>query len=129
MEQPVLLAQESDDHPDEVACMISFVPNFIEKEVDESQITLVEEVRPDPQDVPSYHEGDNLYIFIVDRSGSMTGSKMQTTNNALVLFLKSLALGSRFEIISFGCKFKKMSNQKDGFKYDDEVVDKANQQV
>jgi len=71
--------------------------------------TVTEEERPDPQDMPSYTEGDNLFIFIVDRSGSMSGSKMETTKEALILFLKSLPTGSNFEIINFGTDFDLMS--------------------
>ncbi len=63
-----------------------------------------------------------MFIFIVDRSGSMSGSKMETTKEALVLFLKSLPTGSRFEIINFGNKFDLMSQSKVGFKYDDITV-------
>jgi Mg-chelatase subunit ChlD len=85
------------------------VPNFIEKEAITDDMTVTEEERPDPQDLPSYTEGSNLFIFIVDRSGSMSGSKMETTKEALVLFLKSLPMGSKFEIINFGTKFDRMS--------------------
>ena len=56
-----------------------------------------------------------MYIFIVDRSGSMSGSKMETTKEALLLFLKSLPTGSRFEIINFGTEFDFMSKTKEGF--------------
>ena len=42
------------------------------------------------------------FIFIVDRSGSMDGSAMKHTKEALLLFLKSLPVGCHFNIISFG---------------------------
>ena len=47
---------------------------------------------------------DFVFIFIVDRSGSMYGERIQTAKEALKLFMKSLPLKSRFSIISFGSK-------------------------
>ena len=129
MEAPVLYAQESDAHPDKVAYMASFVPNFIEKDKVTDDYIECEEERPDPQDMPQYSEGDNMFIFIVDRSGSMSGSKMETTKDALILFLKSLPTGSRFEIINFGTDYDMMSKSKEGFQYDDSTVKNVIEQV
>ena len=42
-------------------------------------------------------------VFIVDRSGSM-GGKMQTVISALKVFLKSLPVGVKFNICSFGSR-------------------------
>lgn len=42
------------------------------------------------------------FIFVVDRSGSMSGKPMAVTKNALNLFLSSLPEGCEVEIISFG---------------------------
>ena len=52
----------------------------------------------------------------------MSGGKMETTKEALILFLKSLPTGSRFEIINFGTKFDLMSNSKEGYTYDDKTL-------
>jgi len=41
-------------------------------------------------------------VFICDRSGSMAGFKMKTLVSALVVFLKSLPAGVKFNICSFG---------------------------
>lgn len=47
-------------------------------------------------------------IFLVDRSGSMAGSKMNQTKNALQIFLRSLPLGTYFNIFGFGDRFEKL---------------------
>jgi uncharacterized protein with von Willebrand factor type A (vWA) domain len=46
------------------------------------------------------------FIFVVDRSGSMSGAPMETTKDALKLFLRSLPADSKFNIISFGNRFE-----------------------
>ena len=125
MEKPVLYYQESSDHPDQVACMMSLVPSFIEKYVDTDELYQTEEEKPDPQDVQTLRDGNCMFIFIVDRSGSMSGSNIHTTKEALKLFLKSLPMGSMFEIVSFGDAFVQMSTDKKGFKYDDNSLDAA----
>jgi uncharacterized protein with von Willebrand factor type A (vWA) domain len=61
----------------------------------------IEETSPDDQ-----YESKCCFIFIVDRSGSMTGSYIENTKQALKLFLQSLPQGSSFQIISFGDEFK-----------------------
>ncbi|KAK1637791.1 vault protein inter-alpha-trypsin [Colletotrichum phormii] len=43
-------------------------------------------------------------VFICDRSGSMEGNKMEDLKNALRVFMKSLPVGSMFNICSFGSR-------------------------
>eukprot|EP01114_Cavostelium_apophysatum_P011558 TRINITY_DN2587_c0_g1_i1.p1 TRINITY_DN2587_c0_g1~~TRINITY_DN2587_c0_g1_i1.p1 ORF type:complete len:806 (-),score=163.68 TRINITY_DN2587_c0_g1_i1:1733-4150(-) len=45
-------------------------------------------------------------IFVVDRSGSMSGSKMKQVIECLQVFLRSLPEGTLFNIVSFGTDFK-----------------------
>ena len=51
---------------------------------------------------------DFVFIFIVDRSGSMQGSRMETSKEALKLFMRSLPVKCKFAIVSFGTKFSFM---------------------
>jgi hypothetical protein len=44
-------------------------------------------------------------LFLVDRSGSMQGSKMKRTVDTMQIFLRSLSPGVRFNIVSFGSTF------------------------
>ena len=48
------------------------------------------------------------FIFILDRSGSMDGKRIDSAKEGLITFLKSLPLNSLFNVYSFGNKFSKM---------------------
>ena len=63
------------------------------------------------------------FIFLVDRSGSMSGGFIRSARETLVLFLKSLPEGSYFNIIGFGTRFEKLFPQ--SVPYTQETLDKA----
>ncbi|CDW91040.1 UNKNOWN [Stylonychia lemnae] len=67
-----------------------------------------------------------VFIFLVDRSGSMRGNKMEMTLKALRLFIKSLPPNARFEIVSFGTKYYGSSKDRQGFINNDDNVNKIN---
>lgn len=46
------------------------------------------------------------FMFIIDRSGSMHGSRIKEAKDSLLLFLKSLPTGCYFNIIGFGSNFE-----------------------
>jgi von Willebrand factor A domain-containing protein 5 len=55
--------------------------------------------------MPGQVKEESVFIFLVDRSGSMSGQKMEMTKEALKLFIQSLPPGCLFEIISFGSSY------------------------
>ena len=73
---------------------------------------------------------DFLFIFIVDRSGSMHGKRMETAKDALKLFLRSLPLNSKFSIINFGTKHDFLSvNNSTLIDYDNNNIKEAIAQI
>jgi uncharacterized protein with von Willebrand factor type A (vWA) domain len=51
------------------------------------------------------------FIFLLDRSGSMSGSRMNQAKDALLLFLKSLPANSFFNVVSFGSRYECLLNE------------------
>ena len=62
------------------------------------------------------------FIFLVDRSGSMSGSYIRSARETLVLFLKSLPEGSYFNVLGFGT-YQKLFPQ--SVPYDEHHLEKA----
>ena len=65
----------------------------------------MEEEELDESDLSSNLDGNYTYIFVVDRSGSMSGRRMEITKEAMKLFMQSLPPRSSYAIISFGSSF------------------------
>ncbi len=53
-------------------------------------------------DLKSFKRGPCEFVFILDRSGSMEGESIARARAALLLALRSLEEGDRFNIVSFG---------------------------
>jgi von Willebrand factor A domain-containing protein 5 len=60
------------------------------------------------------------YIFLLDRSGSMGGSRIKKAVEALCMFLKSLPEDTYFNVISFGYGSKLLHNS--SIKYSDKTL-------
>lgn len=82
--KPTMLIQSNGE---DYAAMLSFIPYCT-----------------DQQDIDDY-EPAGEFLFIVDRSGSMSGNRIELAKEAACLFLKSLTSQSKFNIISFGDVF------------------------
>ena len=53
-------------------------------------------------------EAAGEFLFLVDRSGSMSGSYISSARETLILFLKSLREGCYFNIIGFGSSYQSL---------------------
>lgn len=60
------------------------------------------------------------FIFLLDRSGSMSGGGIDSARKALIVYLKSLPEGSKFNIVSFGSSFQNM--YPDSQQYGEEII-------
>jgi hypothetical protein len=78
------------------------------KDVDDTYLMVVHKI----DERETKFAGDTEYIFLVDRSGSMSGSKMAKAKEALEFFLRSLpAEKCHYNIVSFGDNFTMMYNE------------------
>jgi len=56
-------------------------------------------------------ETPSIFIFLIDQSGSMSGSAIRLVSESLLFFLQSLPKDSYFQLIGFGSTFKKINNK------------------
>ena len=61
-----------------------------------------------PTGESSMENSNDEYWIIIDRSGSMVGSKISDARKALGVILKSLPVGCTFNIIGFGSSYRKL---------------------
>eukprot|EP00026_Physarum_polycephalum_P002556 Phypoly_transcript_02563.p1 GENE.Phypoly_transcript_02563~~Phypoly_transcript_02563.p1 ORF type:complete len:905 (+),score=178.71 Phypoly_transcript_02563:1-2715(+) len=66
-------------------------------------------------------------IFLVDRSGSMSGAKIQRVKDTLQIFLRSLPLGTLFNIVGFGSNYVSLFDKSK--EYDDDTLAAATKHV
>ncbi|XP_054467062.1 von Willebrand factor A domain-containing protein 5A-like isoform X2 [Anoplopoma fimbria] len=59
-----------------------------------------------PQAVMSSVASCGEFVFLLDRSGSMSGARLKSAKDTLLLLLKSLPVGCYFNIYSFGSSFQ-----------------------
>ena len=91
--------------------MLSFIPKFCSMELNDAYKASIEN-KPFETDMDAA-KGD--YIFLLDRSGSMGGTRIEKAKEALILFLKSLPPDSYFNVISFGSSKEKMFSKSEPY--------------
>jgi uncharacterized protein with von Willebrand factor type A (vWA) domain len=84
--------------------MLSFIPKFCTLEINDAY-RASKENKSYEVEVQSV-KGD--YAFLLDRSGSMGGTRIEKAKEALILFLKSLPEDSYFNVVSFGSGSEKI---------------------
>jgi hypothetical protein len=103
--------------------MLSFIPKFCELSLDDAMKASKskKELETDIDAV----RGE--YIFLLDRSGSMGGTRIKKAKEALVLFLQSLPEDTYFNVVSFGSSYREMFPESK--KYDKDSLSTAISQV
>lgn len=84
--------------------MMSFIPKFCSLDVTDAYKAEIDHKSFDTE--IEHARGD--YIFLLDRSGSMSGSRIEKAKEALIFFLRSLPEDSYFNIVSFGSNSSQM---------------------
>lgn len=89
--------------------MVTFLANFESKSSEEVYKNAMMNVKEDPNYSLDSVRGE--YIFLLDRSGSMSGARIAMAKESLLLFLKSLPQDSFFNVVSFGSDVGVMNPQ------------------
>lgn len=103
--------------------MLSFVPQFAQLEVNDAY-NMHAKGRPLEYDMES---AKGEYVFLLDRSGSMSGTRIEKAKQALAFFLKSLPQDSYFQIYSFGSSYTTLFNTSN--RYEDSSISLATNAV
>ena len=78
--------------------MLSFIPKFCDLSLDDAYKASIE----GKGFHTSVENAKGEFVFLLDRSGSMGGKRIEKAKEALVKFIKSLPKDSFFNVVSFG---------------------------
>lgn len=91
----------------QVCAMISFVPDFNNLQIEDAFKAQIDS-NENGDFAFNIDQAKSEFIFVLDRSGSMSGRRIEKAKEALIFFIKSLPGGSYFNIYSFGSHFEKI---------------------
>ena len=95
MKKPLLFLESHPKYKNDYCFYYTFNPSKLIDDISESILKN-----------PIKEDFKGNFIFLIDRSGSMYGNRIEMAKQSLIYFLKSLQEnGSKFNIISFGSKF------------------------
>ena len=89
--------------------MAEFMPTFSAQKETPKIVFRTDADEIEEDDLAENLQTNHSFIFVVDRSGSMSGSRIEITKKALKFFMQSLPVGSKFQILSFGSNFSYMN--------------------
>ncbi len=101
------------------SAMLSFIPKFCTLNIDDAYKASVGG-KTFETDIET---AKGEYIFLLDRSGSMGGTRIEKAKEALILFIKSLPQDTYFNVVSFGSGSTKLFPK--SVKYNDKEVKQA----
>ena len=100
LKKPQIFLEQHPKYKNDFCFYYSFNPSF-----------LINEIDPGLTNNPIEEDFKGNFIFLIDRSGSMDGQRIEMAKQSLIYFLKSLQEnGSKFNIISFGSKHYSLFN-------------------
>eukprot|EP01130_Rhizamoeba_saxonica_P018992 TRINITY_DN9713_c0_g1_i2.p1 TRINITY_DN9713_c0_g1~~TRINITY_DN9713_c0_g1_i2.p1 ORF type:complete len:731 (-),score=185.24 TRINITY_DN9713_c0_g1_i2:31-2223(-) len=88
--EPTIIIERNPEAPESQHVMVNFSPSFDYTE-----------------DLAEYM---NDIVFLVDRSGSMGGSRIGAVKFAMNILLRAIPTSSKFNILGFGTRFQKLFN-------------------
>ena len=117
LKRPQLFLEQHPKYKNDYCFYYSFNPSFV-----------IKENNPDVIENPIEEDFKGNFIFLIDRSGSMSGQRIEMAKQSLIYFLKSLQEnGSKFNIISFGSKHYSLFNG--NILVNDENIKKAIEEI
>ena len=102
------LITQYDPNKNETSCIMSMVYN-------RNDIDIKKDEKPDINETNNYidlyqknliNNYPSLFIFLIDQSGSMSGTPIKLVKETLLFFLQSLPKNSYYQLIGFGSSIK-----------------------